>query len=176
MAMPAISAPDSADSILKRDEVGIALLPAFPFQEIVVSATRLLRILVTDAGARLVDRAAPFLQVEEHASLAVDRVLLVAQDRRLAGHLRIARARHLRLDAEVPGEAFDVALADVDLVVPAAIRRTLGAVVESHQGILDRPSAGDNGELGMRPIASSLKSCIDNHAPLIPYNRHFHHF
>src|SRR5438445_12561960 len=118
---PAISAPDSSDSILKRDEIGVTLLPAFPFQEVVIAATGPVRVLMAHPGAGLVDRTATLLQIKEHAGLAVDRILLVAEDRRLAGHLRVALAGHFRLDAEVPGEALDVALADVDLVVGAAI-------------------------------------------------------
>src|SRR5689334_19202450 len=98
-----------------------------PLQEVVVAAVRSVGVLVAHAGARLVDRAAASLEVEEHARAAEDLVLVVTKDLLPVDHLCEAALRRLFVDAEVFRETFEVALLDDDAFVRAAVRGALRA-------------------------------------------------
>src|SRR5262249_49664881 len=107
----------------------IPLLPALPRQELVVAAGRELRVGLTDLWPRIVHRAAPCFRVQEHADGAEDLVLLVSKDDLAVRDLGEALLRDLLLEAEVFRQSPQIELADGDLVVAAAIRRALAAVV-----------------------------------------------
>src|ERR1044071_8368176 len=103
----------------ERDEVGIALKRALPPQEFVIAATRARRVVVTHAGTRLVNRAAPRFHVEEHADTAVDIVLLMAQHHLVVLEFREAVLGDLGLDAEVAREPLQIARVDAGPLVAA---------------------------------------------------------
>src|SRR4028119_1110765 len=117
------------------------MLP-FPLQKVVIAAAGLVRILVADAGPRLVDRAAARVLVDEHADRAVDLVLLMAQHLLAFLHFREAAARGLDVDGEMPGQPGQILVLDDDPLVAAAVRRTLQAVV----GVLARRNESIDGD------------------------------
>src|SRR5256885_12287551 len=104
-------------------------MPPLEFEELVVTASRMVGILVADGGTRFVDRAAARLRIEKRADAAVDGVFLVAQDLLALDDLREPREGRVEVDVEVFGEALHVALRDDDSIVAAAVRRTLCAVI-----------------------------------------------
>src|SRR5215216_4846773 len=104
-------------SLLQRDELLVLLMAPLPLEEIVVAAAGLVGVLMTDAGARVVDRAAPRLRVDEHADRAVDLVLLVPQDLLAFHDLGEAASRSLHVDVEMLREPAQVFVLDDDAVV-----------------------------------------------------------
>src|SRR5947207_11097895 len=91
--------------VLERHKIRLLLKLPLPFEEIVVSASRLVRIFMAHARSRLVDRAAACLSVEKHADRFVYVVALMAKHDDAVVDFRKAPLRGFRIDAEVPREA-----------------------------------------------------------------------
>src|SRR5215213_1370023 len=115
----------------ERDDGRVVLLPALELQEVVIGAARAIRVRAADRGARVVDRAAARLLIQEHARLLEDHVLAAAQHPLAARplDLRVTLLGRLRRQAEMFRQAFEVAPRDLyALVDRAAVGRALGAV------------------------------------------------
>ena len=113
---------------MERDEFVVILMRPLPAQKLVVAAARLVGILVANTGTGVVDRAASRFRIEEHARAAEDVVLLMPKDALALNGLREAPLGGLVVDAEVFRETGDVALADADAIVRAAVGRSLQTV------------------------------------------------
>src|SRR5262249_26952987 len=121
ITLPAEAAISAGSAAFERDELFIFLLASLPFQKVVIPAAVPVGIFVADAGPRLVDRAAPFFLVQEHADRAVDVVLLMTQHLLVLHDLREALARRLDVDLVMLRQPVEVALVDDDPVVTAAV-------------------------------------------------------
>src|SRR5438067_2342378 len=119
--------PHYSSHVLQRHKIRLLLKLPLPCEEIVVSASGLVRIFMAHARSRLVDRAAARLSVEEHADRFVDVVALMAKHDDAVIDFREAPLRGFRIDAEVTREAIHIALRYLDLFVAAAICGTLAA-------------------------------------------------
>src|SRR5437763_16673510 len=93
-----------------RYELLIPLLPALPFEELVVAAGGELRVSLADLRPRIVHGAAPGLGVEEHAHAAGGLVFFVTQHDIAFDDLRVALLGHVIVDAEVLGQPGQSAL------------------------------------------------------------------
>jgi len=104
------------------------------FEELVIAAFSD-RIGPADIGPRFIDAATPVFLIEETADLAEMLVGLAAQ--LIGAFFRVFLAalgdelllRHLQADAEMLGQALQVALFDRDDVIRAAIARTLRTII-----------------------------------------------
>ena len=116
---------------------------AFELQEVVVAAALAVRVGVTHAGTRLVYRATPFFGVEHLADLAEVFVVLLFQRTHFfrAVKARITRFRLCVGNVEMFGQARNVALADFDQRVAAAVTRSFATVV-LNSGFLFRGAGG----------------------------------
>src|SRR5438128_2000019 len=131
---------------LQRNEFGVVLKLPLPFQKLIITTTRPVRIIAADARPRLVNRATAGLDVEEHADAAVDLILLMPEDGAVLGRLREAFGRRFGINLEVLGKTVDVAFRNADVFVTAAVRRTLAAIVKgSHHGIVTVPVSSLHG-------------------------------
>src|SRR5205085_3487039 len=112
-----------------RYELRIFLMRPLPLQEVVVPAVRLVGVLVADAGARVVDRAAPRVGVEEHADAAEEFVLLMAQDLFAFDSFREASCGCFVIDVEVARQPREIGFFDDDPVITAAVGWALRTIV-----------------------------------------------
>src|SRR5215204_5908953 len=111
------------------DDGLVGLLAALELEHVVVGAARAVGVFAADAGARVVDGTAALLLVEEQARLREDDVLDLLQDAFVLPLRGGAPARRLERNAEVFGEARDVAFGHLyALVDRAAVGRALVAV------------------------------------------------
>ncbi len=95
----------------QRKHIYVVLLFALKLQHVVVRAARTPRILAADFRARVIDRAAARLMIKKHASVHVEKLVVRAAQHALAGvHLRVTTDRGFNRNAEMLGEAIDVAL------------------------------------------------------------------
>src|SRR5688500_19950181 len=105
-------------------------MAALPFEEIVIAATGLVGVFMTDARTGVVDRASALLRVQEHADASEHLVLLMPENVLAFDDLREADPRGFGVHSEMAGQARQVAFFDHDAVIAAAVRRALGTIVE----------------------------------------------
>jgi hypothetical protein len=104
---------------------------ALPLQEFEVAATARIGIEAANPRTMLIDGAATFGWMEELASALEDRVFAMAQDAAIAfDHLGETLLGGVIFEVETLREARDIALRDNDVIVGAAIARTLRAVIK----------------------------------------------
>jgi hypothetical protein len=102
----------------QRDEALVILMSALPDEEIVIAATRCLRVMATDFRTIFVDGAATFSGVQKLANAFVDSVLAVAQNAAITfDHLGEALLGLLEAEGKAFGQALDVAASDDDVFV-----------------------------------------------------------
>ncbi len=102
--------------MVRRRDIGLVVLRiALEPQEIVIPAVRYARIFPAHRGPSIVDRAAPRLDIEELADLAVILVLLPAHDALIAvAGFQIFLLGGLGCQPEIFGEPCEIALVDRD--------------------------------------------------------------
>ena len=105
----------------------ITLLFPLETQEVVVTATRAVGISAAHSWAHFINLAAAFLLIEEHAGGVEDPVLAMAQQARLSFGVRLGKTLlgHVLIEAEMLGEARDVAPSDFYVRIRTAVARTL---------------------------------------------------
>jgi hypothetical protein len=111
------------------NKIGIFLMTSLPFEELVVSATRLIGVFVAYARPGVVNRAAPGLGVEKHADASEELVLLMAQNVFSLHDFGETAPRGFDVDSEMPRQPAEISFLDDDAVVAAAVGRALGTVV-----------------------------------------------
>ncbi len=108
----------TSDLPCQWDEALIVLMSALPDEEIVIAATRRLRIVATDFRTIFVDCAATLGGVQKLANAFVDGVLAVAQNAAITfDHLGETLLGLLEAEAEAFGQALDVAASDDDVFI-----------------------------------------------------------
>ena len=114
-------------SACERHVFRIVLVLAFEMQKVVVTAVRFGGILPAESGSHFINRAAPLLLVEERADLAEVVIFLVTQRAHLCLGVELRKALFGLLEAqvEVLCDTRDIALADFNQIVTAAISGTL---------------------------------------------------
>src|SRR5262245_6840671 len=113
-----------------RDKLGIILTLPLPRQEIVIPAAPAFGKLPANRGPCVIYRAAAAVLVKKLANGVENVVLLVPEDALAIGNFGIPSFGFLNTQTEVPGEAFDISLCDIDPVVAAAVGRAFLAVIQ----------------------------------------------
>ena len=104
---------------------------ALPAEEIEITASARVRVLPADSGSMFVDSATAFGRMKELAGALEYCVLAMAKNAAIIlDHFGKAFFGLFVGYREARGETFDVAPGNQDVVVRAAIPRTLGTVIE----------------------------------------------